>query len=159
MPVDTTKVDGRRKVDYQSFEELLADADRLSTPNVKMIGNWTPGMIFQHLASAFNGSIDGLPGTFPWHLRLMVKLFKKRILAGQMPAGFKPPADLAKAIIPEATPTEKGLANLHAAVARLAKEPTRAPHPLFGKLTRQEWDRLHLIHSNLHMSFIDREDT
>src|SRR5579871_4021282 len=102
MPVDTTKVDGRRKVDYQSLAELLADADRLSTAKVRLIGNWTPGMVFQHLAAAFNGSIDGLPGKFPWHLRLMVKLFKKRILAGQMPAGFKPPADLAKAVIPEA---------------------------------------------------------
>src|SRR5579883_2107169 len=148
MPVDTARVEGRRKVDYKSFEELLADADRLSTAGVKMLGNWTPGMIFQHLAAALNGSIDGLPGKFPWHLRLMVRLFKKRLLAGQMPAGFKPPADLAKAVIPEATPVETGLANLHAAVARLGKESTRTPHPLFGKLTKDEWDRLHLMHAS-----------
>jgi hypothetical protein len=154
MPVNTAKVDGRRKVNYQSYEELLADADRLGNGNVKLLGNWTPGQVFQHLAAAYNGSIDGLPGTFPWHLRLMVWIFKKRLLSGPMPAGFKPPRDLADAVLPSLTSTEEGLANLHAAIARLGREPSRAPHPLFGKLSNDEWDRVHLSHASLHMSFL-----
>jgi hypothetical protein len=158
MPVNTAKVDGRRKVKYQSYEELFADAERLGTGKVRQIGNWTPGMVFQHLAAAYNGSIDGLPGTFPWHLRLMVWIFKKRLLAGPMPAGFKPPRDLADAVIPPPTPAEEGLAKLRAAVARLGREPSRAPHPLLGKLTKEEWDKVHLGHASLHMSFLDKTD-
>jgi Protein of unknown function (DUF1569) len=158
MPVNTAKVDGRRKVKYQSYEELLADADRLSTGKVKQIGNWTPGMVFQHLATAYNGSIDGLPGTFPWYLRLVVRLLKKRLLAGPMPAGFQPPRDLADVVMPAPTPTEEGLANLRAAVARLGRESSRSPHPLFGKLTNKEWDRVHLGHASLHMSFLAPAD-
>jgi len=27
-------------------------------------------------------------------------------------------------------------------------------HPLFGKLSREEWNRFHLRHAELHMSFL-----
>ena len=157
MPVNTAKVAGRRKLDYKSFDELLSDADRLSSGNVKALGNWSAGQIFQHLASAFNGSIDGFPPSFPWAMRAMARLFKKKLIAGGMPAGIKMPAKLAKAVMPEPTSTEVGLANLHAAVSRLKQEPRRAPHPVFGEISKQEWDTVHLKHANLHMSFLSEE--
>lgn len=154
MQVDTAKVEGRRTLDYRSYDELLADADKLSHGNVKAIGNWSAGQVFQHLATAYNGSIDGLPAPFPWYMRFMARLFKKKILAGSMPPGLKVPSELAKVVMPEPTATEEGLANLHAAVERLQREPHRANNPIFGKLSREEWDRVHLIHANLHMSFL-----
>lgn len=43
MPVNTAKVEGHRKLDYASLEELLTDADRLSSGPVKMLGNWSAG--------------------------------------------------------------------------------------------------------------------
>ncbi len=100
MAVNTAKVDARRKLDYKSFDELLADADRLSSGDVKTLGNWSPGQIFQHLANAYNGSIDGLPGGFPWFIRAMARMFKKKLIGGPMPAGIKMPAKLAKAVMP-----------------------------------------------------------
>ena len=127
MAVNTAKVVARRKLDYKSFDELLADADRLSTDNVKTLGNWSAGQIFQHLATAFNCSIDGFPGGFPWFIRTMGRIFKKKLIGGPMPAGMKMPAQLAKVVMPEPTSTEAGLANLHAAVSRLKQEP-RAQH-------------------------------
>jgi hypothetical protein len=154
MPVNTAKVEGRRKLDYQSLDELLADADRLCAGNVKTLGNWSPGQIFQHLATAFNGSIDGFPPAFPWFMRATTRLFKNRLINGAMPAGLKMPEKLAKVVMPEPTPTEVGLANLHAAVARLKQNPHRAPHPIFGEMTKAEWDTVHLKHANLHMSFL-----
>jgi hypothetical protein len=154
MPVNTAKVDVRRKVDYKSFDEILADADRFSSGNAKTLGNWSPGQIFQHLANAFNGSIDGFPNAFPWYMKAMAKLFKKKLMAGPMPAGLKMPAKLAKAVMPEPTSTEVGLANLRAAVARLKQEPHRAEHPIFGEVSKEEWDAMHLKHANLHMSFL-----
>ena len=66
MPVNTAKVQGRRQLDYGSFEELLADADRLSSGELKTLGNWSAGQIFRHLALVMNGSIDGLSVTFPF---------------------------------------------------------------------------------------------
>jgi hypothetical protein len=154
MPVNTAKVDGRRKLDYASLEEVLADADRLSSGPVKVLGNWSAGQIFRHLAIAFNASIDGFTMTFPWYFRLMARVFRKKLLGGPMPAGFNLPSEGAKALTPEPTSTEEGLADLHAAVARLEREPYRAKHPMFGDLGKEEWNKLHLKHASLHMSFV-----
>jgi hypothetical protein len=148
------KVVARRKLDYKWFDELLADADRLSTDNVKTLGNWSAGQIFQHLAIAFNCSIDGFPAGFPWFVRTMGRIFKKKLIGGPMPAGIKMPAQLGKVVMPEPTSTQVGLANLHAAVSRLKQEPRRATHPVFGEISNQEWDSIHLEHANLHMSFL-----
>jgi len=154
MAVKTAKVDGRRKLAFGSFEEMLADADRLGAGPVKELGNWSAGQVFRHLALAYNGSIDGFAMTFPWYLRLMAKVFRKKLLSMPMPAGFKLPAEGTKALVPEATSTEEGLADLHAAVARLQREPHRAKHPMFGELSKDKWDKIHLTHASLHMSFL-----
>jgi hypothetical protein len=154
MPVDTAKVEGRRKLDYASLEEVLADADRLSAGPVQVLGNWSAGQIFTHLALAFNGSIDGITVTFPWPLRVMAGIFRKKLLAGPMPPGFNLPSEGAKALAPAPTSAAEGLADLHAAVARLEREPHRAKHPLFGDLSREEWNKIHLKHASLHMSFL-----
>jgi len=154
MPVDTAKVSGRRKLDYMSLEEVLADADRLSSGPVQALGNWSAGQILRHLALVYNGSIDGLTMTVPWLLRLMAPFLKKKLLRGPMPAGIKLPSDAAKALAPGPTSTEEGLAELHAAVARLERESHRAPHPVFGDLSKEEWNQVHLKHASLHMSFL-----
>ncbi len=154
MPVDTAKVNGRRQLDYASFEELLADADRLSSGPVKVLGNWSAGQIFSHLAIVYNGSIDGLSMPFPWYLRMVARLFKNKLLSGPMPAGIKPPAEAAKVLAPEPTSTAEGLVQLHAAVARLQRESHRAQHPVFGELSKEEWNKIHLKHASLHMSFL-----
>jgi hypothetical protein len=154
MPVNTAKVHGRRQLDYKSFEELLADAERMSAGDVKALGNWSPGQIFKHLANMYNGSIDGLPVTFPWAFRMLVKLFKKKLINGSMPAGYKMKPE--NAMITESPPisSEEGLAALRAAVARLQRESHRARHPLMGDLSKEEWDKVHLKHASLHMSFL-----
>src|SRR5271165_86793 len=108
MPVDTAKVEGRRKLDYASLEEVLADADRLSSAPVKALGNWSAGQIFRHLATVYNGSIDGLTMSVPWPLRLMAPLLKKKLLRGPMPAGIKLPSDAARVLTPEPTSTAEG---------------------------------------------------
>ena len=154
MPVNTAKVEGRRELDYQSFEELLADAERMSSGSIKTIGNWSAGQIFRHLAISYNGAIDGLPIKFPWHFRMMVKLFKKKILNMSMPPGYRMRPENAKITEPGPTSTAEGLAELRNAVQRLQKETHRARHPLMGNLTKQEWDKVMLKHASLHMSFL-----
>jgi hypothetical protein len=154
MPVNTAKVDGRRILDYTSLQDVLADAERLSSGKVKPLGNWSPGQIYRHLAKAYNGSIDGFEGTFPWYIRLMAGLFKRKLISGAMPPGVKLPDEFAKGVMPEATSTEDGLADLRAAIARLEQEPRRAASPVFGNLTKEEWDQIHLNHAKLHMSFL-----
>jgi hypothetical protein len=159
MSVNTAKVEGRWAVDYATLEEVVADAERLSAGPIKTLGNWSAGQIFTHLATAFNGSIDGFAYTFPWPMRMIAKAFKGKLMAGPMPSGLKVPAGFAREVMPAPTSTEEGLAALRAAVARLASEPHRARHPILGDFSKDEWDRMHLKHANLHMSFLAPEET
>jgi hypothetical protein len=154
MPVETAKVKVRRQVSYGSLQDVLADAQRLSRGNIKSLGNWSAGQVFLHLARAMNSSIDGTDANFPLWLCVMARLFKKKLLAGPMPPGFQLPARAAETFVPGPTSTEEGLAALQAAIARQERESSRAPSPVFGKITRDEWNQIHLMHSTLHMSFL-----
>jgi Protein of unknown function (DUF1569) len=152
--VNTAKVTGRRQLSFQSYDELLSELDRLGSGPVRQLGNWSPGQNFRHLATVYNNSIDGFTLKFGLPLRVVGRLFRKRLLSMSMPAGFKLPARTGKALMPAATSTEEGLAELRAAIARLQIEPRRAPHPLFSDMTNEEWDRIHLKHAALHLSFL-----
>ena len=124
MPVDTAKVEGRRSVEYHSLDDVVADADRLTSGPLKTLGNWSAGQIFRHLATAVNGSIDGFKSGFPWFIRVPAKLFKKKLLNGAMPPGLRVPPKFAQEVMPPPTTTEEGLAELRAAVAQLQPRST-----------------------------------
>jgi hypothetical protein len=154
MSINTAKVEGRHNLKFASYDEVLADVDRLCSGSIKALGNWSPGQVFRHLARAYNGSIDGFTVTFPLHIRLMGKVLRNKLLSMAMPPGFKLPPEGAKALEPPPTSTEEGAAELRAAIARLQREPVRAKNPVFGTVTKEEWDKIHLTHASLHLSFL-----
>lgn len=96
MPVQTAKVQGRRSLNFQSYEDLLHDAQTIVATPHKTLGNWTTGQILQHLALTLNGSIEGMKLEFPWLMRRMSRIFKKQVLRMKMPAGFKLPKKAVK---------------------------------------------------------------
>jgi hypothetical protein len=154
MAVDTNKVQNRRKVQYTSLQEVLADAERLSNGDIKTLGNWSAGQIFLHLARSFNDSIDGSDMRLPWYLKMLGPLMKNKLLRGPMAPGVKLPESVAKLTVPGPTSTEDGMSALRSAIARMECESKRAPSPFLGAMTREEWNRLHLNHSAPHMSFL-----
>lgn len=154
MAIATAKVVNRRKLNYSSLADILLDAEQLCSASRKVLGNWTEGQIFGHLALAYNGSIDGFAFTFPWYMRLMGRAFRNKLLSGPMPAGYDLPGGGTKALAPPPASIEQGLAQLRDAIARLEREPLRARHPMLGQLTVHQWNQVHLAHANLHMSFI-----
>ncbi len=151
MSTDTIKTQ-RRKVRYDSMDELLADARRLATANPTMVGGWTLAENFHHLASVINMSVDGgwvAPAPLRWILR---PLLKRRFLTRSLPAGFKVPKQLPNAVPPEDSNTEEALDALGKAIERFRAEPQRAIHPFIGKLTPAEWEQFHCRHAELHLS-------
>ncbi len=154
MPIATSKVPNRREVQYTSLQDVLADAERLVHGNYKTLGNWSAGQIFLHLAKSFNDSIDGSDMRLPWYLKLLGPLLKKKLLRGPMAPGVKLPASVAKVTVPGPTSTEEGMTALRSAIARLESESKRVSSPFLGAMTKDEWNRLHLNHSALHMSFL-----
>jgi uncharacterized protein DUF1569 len=152
--IDTAKVTGRRTVCYNSYDELLADAERLATIENRTLGNWSLGQIYKHLAKAIHMTIDGPPFLLPWPMRIAFTLFmKKRMLQKSLPPGFKLPKK-AEHMLPEPTTTADGLELLRAAVQRVKSTPQRGLHPAFGKMGPGEWDQFQLRHCEMHMSFV-----
>ncbi|MFO1042823.1 MAG: DUF1569 domain-containing protein [Planctomycetaceae bacterium] len=151
MTVNTRKVQNRRSIRYASLSDLLRDAEKLAASNVRTLGNWSFGQILKHLAMSIDSSIDGtgfmLRAPVRW---LMSLLMKKKFLTQPIPAGFKS----VQQFIPNTTSVEEGLTLLRTAIERQQREPNRALHPAFGKLSNAEWDAFNLRHSELHMSFV-----
>ena len=150
MTINTKRVQGRRTVSYKSIDDLLQDAEQLASSEVLQLGNWSLGQNLVHLAMTLNGSIDGFDFLLPAPVRWLMTLLMKKKYLQEIPAGFKTAAKYT----PEPTSPEAGLEALRAAAARLEKEPKRALHPAFGKLTLEEWNQFHLRHAEMHLSFI-----
>jgi uncharacterized protein DUF1569 len=56
--------------------------------------------------------------------------------------------------VPPPTSFEDGLECLRQAIHRLQTETTRAPSAFLGKMSAEDWTRLHCVHAALHLSFI-----
>jgi hypothetical protein len=150
----------RRKLRYVSFDEVLADAERLVRARAATTGNWSLDQILGHLAIAIEKSLDATPGELewkpPWYLRLAGRyLIKRRILKRGMPSGFKLPAEVENRVVPAAGgDVNVALDRLRRAAARLQSDSPRCPHPLFGPMPPDEWNRWHLRHAEMHLSFV-----
>jgi len=146
----------RRTVHYASLDEVLADAERLVRARAATTGNWSLDQILGHLAIAMERSVDGFDRKAPWPLRLVGRfVIKPRILKHGMKPGFKLPAEAEKTSVPApGGDPEAALERLRRAVQRLKSDSTRRPHPFFGPMPASEWDRLHLRHAEMHMSFV-----
>ena len=155
MAVKTGKVTGRRKVHYDSYQDLLNDAERLAGGEVRLLGNWSFGQILGHLARSMEFAIDGAPFKAPWAMRCIARLFmRQRLITRPMPAGFKLPGRAAEHLVPDPLSTEEGMASLRAAIQRMHDETERQPHALLGELSLDEWDSLQLRHAEMHLSFV-----
>ena len=150
--INTKKVQGRREVHYDSWVEMLAEAESLSQQKIRTLGNWTYPQIVWHIAKSMNTSIDGAGFTLPAPARwLMSLLLKRRFLTKSLPTGFKTSTHL---IADESLAVESALDELRAAIARQDTETERAIHPGFGRISNEEHTAFHLRHAEMHMSFV-----
>ena len=154
MAIATKSVTDRRKFHFDSLDDMLAEVDRLNQGQVTALGNWSPGQVLRHVAMAMDNSIDGFGFKFPLPFRLIAKVMKNRLLSMSMPAGFKVPKKGEAGLIPPATDWAEGGRLIHDAVRRLKNETQRAKSPAFGSMTREDWDRMHCRHAELHLSFL-----
>jgi hypothetical protein len=145
---------GRRELSFRSLDDVVADADMLvAAPQTRMLGNWPLDKLLMHLATAVNGSIDGVSFRAPFYIRLVGPLIKRRFLTQKMPPGFKLPKGTEQGFFPSAGSAREAAEVLRKAIARLPAERMTSKHPVFGRLSHDEWTQLHLRHAELHLSF------
>ncbi len=154
MSINTKTVRGRRRLRFASFDELLVEAERLAAaPQVRMLGNWPFDRLLIHLAAAVHGSIDGIDETVPGVIRYFGPLLKHWGLRRGFPAGFRLPKGFEAKVFPPGPATAEALQLLRAALDRTRSETMATVHPVFGRLTHDEWIQFHLRHAELHLSF------
>ncbi len=154
MAVDTARVPNRQKLHFETIGDIAAEVERLNKGPRTTLGNWSDGQILKHLAIVMDSSIDGATVRFAWPLRILGRLLKRRVLTKGMTPGFQIKGQAAEVLVPGALSWDEGLAVFRESVRRQQTETKRAPSPFLGSMTREEWDRLHCRHAELHLSFI-----
>ena len=143
----------RRTLEFTSIDQVMPEVDRL-LESYAPAGNWSLGQVCSHLSHTFRYSLEGFNVKAPWLVRtLFGRSAKKKVLgSGQMPAGIKLP----ERFLPKPELDDRAEAEaLRASVALFnAHSGPVADHPMFGPMTRAEWDRLHCIHCAHHLSFL-----
>ena len=142
---------GRRGVSFNTFDEIMPDVDRLLDGH-STVGNWSLAQICRHLAIVLRRVVD-LPASTPQDPSQWVGEVQKRqvLESGQVPEGMPGPQE----VIPSDTLSEREEAEeLRQAIAHYRASPGPViAHRRFGPLTRDEWDRIQLIHIAHHLSF------
>lgn len=135
-----------------SFDDVLA---AIAAPLPEAAGAWTTAQHLDHCAASIAASIDGYPALKPLVIRGTIgAIVKRRFLrAGAMrhdtcaplPGGAPPPL------------RDRGdaLASLTAAIERLRGHAgPLAPHPVYGRCSAADYERLHAIHVADHLRAI-----
>jgi hypothetical protein len=157
VPVNTGKVTTRRKLKFDSIDQVLADVDRLveaeRAGRLSHVGNWSLGQTLGHLACWAEYTYAGYPLKTPFFIRWILRSRKQKFIHEPMGAGVKIPGIPGGTLGTEPMPLDEAAGRLHRAFARLKSEvPTRA-HPIFGPLSHDEWIAINLRHAELHLGF------
>jgi hypothetical protein len=146
---------GRRRLRFNSHEEVLADIRALAAGPTRHLGRWTLPVICQHLAVTVNKCLDGdVAIPVPLHTRIVARIFRNRVLHHRLPGGFKLPKDAEAALFYEPASVAAAIEDLEKAIARLSTTAKRYPHPAFGHMNAAQWDLFHMRHAELHLGFI-----
>jgi hypothetical protein len=150
----------RRKIKFNSWQEIEEEFSILEqSGRVETSGVWSFYQILKHINDALHYSMNGFPNMKPAIIRktigrIALSYFMKR---NEMRAGL--PNSSAPKKREEGD--ERVMFQKLKATLKEYKEfqGEFAPHTIFGDLTREEWDKLHLMHFSLHLSFAHPDKT
>ncbi len=161
MPEVNTAKTKRRTLRFDSLDEMLAEAERITKAEragkLKRLGNWSPGQAFGHLATWMNFSYEGFPpgARPPALIKFMLRFMRKKFLYQGLPAGVRIPKVDGGTYGTGRITIDDGLDRLRRSVERLRTEPAKFPSPAFGEMTQEERVALNLRHAELHMGFFE----
>jgi hypothetical protein len=143
----------RRPLTFATLDQVMPEVDRLLQGHTT-VGNWSLAQICNHLSASLVSSIEGFEVRAPWLLRQTLgRVLRRRVLrTGTIPEGVKLPERILPR--PELDPRAEAEALRAALQLYAASTDAPAPHPMFGRLSRADWNRIHCIHCAHHLSFV-----
>jgi hypothetical protein len=157
--VNTKTVTDRRTLSFSCMDDLLRDLEGLDGGAIRATGNWSPAQIVQHVGKLIGFSLDGFPpgAKAPLLLRLLGPMLKGRFLGRPFPGGITIPDTLAMLRPDDAIEWADALGAFRALVARTRDESMTARSPLFGRMTNEDWVKVHCRHAEMHFSFMQAD--
>ena len=142
-----------------SIDALRKEIERLGCSECRVLGKWTKGQIYFHLAATFEGTVDGLPPGYPSIVRLVIRPFRSLVTRFKFPPWLPIPRAIAEKLTPpENADCEEQLERLLRAIDRFMQHEGALPaHPVLGPLTRSEWIGFHLRHVQHHLAFMQQD--
>jgi len=146
-----------------TIDDLSAELDKIEAAQhagtLSTHGKWSVGQNLEHCALFIEGSLDGFEMGIPWPMRLIGKLFIKRMLTkpgAQMKPGFNAPTEGNPLMPRDEVSVDEGLAKMKGLVGRLQNgEQMTQDSPFLGKMTHELWVALHLNHCRMHFGFFE----
>jgi len=159
QPMVNTQNASRRKLHFQSLDDVLDDLDAIESADqqerLRVTGNWTAGQIMAHLAAWIEYGYNGFPiKSPPLPIRWLLRLMLPGILRKGMKRGVRIPGVTGGTTGADDGSTSQGIQRLRLAIERLRSEPAKFPSPAFGPMSEADRIRLQLRHAELHLSFI-----
>lgn len=149
--MSTQQGNQRRAITFDRIDQVMPEVHHL-VPAHETVGNWSLGAICKHLEDSFTGSIEG----FDLRNHRIKRFFMKRkMLEVALTKGIP----LNYTVDPNITPPphvdlQAGVTGLAGAIERYMSYDGRLrAHPLFGRMPRETWDRVHCVHCAHHLSF------
>ena len=149
----------RRKIAFGTYDDVIAEIERLEAGRYEKLGEWSLGQICRHLSYYMRGSLDGFDRRLPWLIRkIMGPPILRRILKG---AETKAGAMTIPASVPAPEPDDQPAASEAKELLRRLGEHSGElhPSPLFDRLTADQSRLLHLKHAAHHLGFLVWKDS
>ncbi len=142
----------RRELRFKTFEDALAELDRLEKGPVETLGRWSHYQILTHCAGAVEKSMDRFSNRAPWLVRQTLGRWTKWRILRQ---GFFNPG-MGKQKPDRVEGDAKAAAvKLRESIAKFrAHQGPLDEHPFCGPLTREEWEKFHLYHLADHLGYL-----
>jgi len=143
----------RRQLEFRNLGEVRREVDRLAEHGYSHTGNWNLAQTCEHLGIFIKGSIDGLSIKPPIFFRPFGGMIYRYIIRNRrMPSGVKIP----DVWVPKPQPDSPEVLDRFRALLKRYENHhgDMARNPLFGKLTKEQWTELHLIHCAHHLSHL-----
>lgn len=156
----STKAAARRDLSFRSFDDILAELDRIQQAHdrgsLATTGNWAPGSNLAHCADFFRWSLDGFPQIKPpLVFRILGPVVKPFVIGRPPPPGVPLKGDIARLIPEQGIPFDDGMHAMRDQLARISRgERMTARSPIFGRMTHDDWTKVQLGHCALHLSYL-----
>lgn len=146
----------RRRLDFRSWDALLADAEHLARSGYARAGRWSLAQALDHVGAGLRVALAGSTKRLPWVMRMSARSFALPVMRAWrwIPAGIPAPKWW-QPHVPADADDGAAVARFRAEVAAFLAHPgPYHPHPAFDQLDRETYADLMLIHAAHHLGFL-----